>query len=191
MAINCHPIFTSCQSVYATQLIPHTKCLWHVAHRHRKIEKREDMWRYACRDLVCKDHKGSDGVNGKAQKEAWLIWWLPENVSLFNLSIRFDCISSVFGDFKRDAFGTGVSDQRMNLAMWYGIVTTGLSKGNGSDAGCGEMQNHGLRVSETTWAEICTSEQFGSDFTVKQIGFLFCKLHLWSLMWVRVPARYV
>lgn len=68
MAINCHPIFIFCQSVYATQLIPHTKCLWHVAHRHRKIEKREEMRRYACRDLVCKDHKRSDGVNGKAQK---------------------------------------------------------------------------------------------------------------------------
>lgn len=68
MAINCHPIFISCQSVYATQLIPHTKRLWHVAHRHRKIEKREDMRRYACGDLVCKDHKGSDGVNGKTQK---------------------------------------------------------------------------------------------------------------------------
>lgn len=158
MAINCHPIFIFCQSVCATRLIPHTKRLWHAAHSHAQKRKKGNV--RICRDMHAgtlsgKDRKRSDRVNGKRHKgEAWLIWWLPEHVSLFNLSIIFDCVCSVLREFKRDTFGTGVSDQRMSPAMRYGTVTTSLSERNGS--GDGETRNHGLLVKGITGAEMIT-----------------------------------
>lgn len=82
IAINCHPIFIFCQSVCAARLIPHTKHLWH--NREGGGSKRKDMQRYACEDLVYKDHKGSGWVYGNEQRgKAWVIWRLPRNVSLF------------------------------------------------------------------------------------------------------------
>lgn len=194
MAINCHPIFISCQSVYATQLIPHTKCLWHVAHRHRKIEKREDMRRYACRDLVCKDHKGSDGVNGKAQKGRHDSSDGCQRTSHFSTRAS-DLIASPvsLGTLKetRSAPGSVIREWTWlcDMALW--LPACQRETGQVQDV---ERCRIMASVSDTTWAEICPSEQFGRDFTVIQIAFaLFCKLRLrsYALMWVRVPAQCV
>lgn len=68
---------------------PTTMCVW----GGEKKNICEDMQRYACRDLVCKDHKRSCGVNGKAQRGGMT----HRNVSLFNLSIIFDRVSRVSG----------------------------------------------------------------------------------------------
>lgn len=100
LGINCHPIFIFCQSVCATLLIPHSKCLWHIAHSNDKYGNVK-ICRYARGDLVCKDHKGSGRVNGNAQRERHdssddCRHWM----SHFNPRIVFDCVSGVLRDSK-------------------------------------------------------------------------------------------
>ena len=67
------------------------------------------MQRYACRDLVCEDHKGSDGVNGNVQKEGDDSSDGCHGTShFFNLRIILDCVpDGCLEGSVRDTFGAG------------------------------------------------------------------------------------
>ena len=71
------------------------------------------MQTYVCRDLVCKDHRGSGRMNKNAPKESMTHLMA---VSLFNLRVIFECIFSVLRGKKRHVRHR-VSDQSMSLSV--------------------------------------------------------------------------